>query len=255
MGDPSSLATRSSITPGEKPIPSDASWGNGEHRPSYAMAVVDPRLRVYGVEGLRVADASVMPTVTTGNTNAPSIMIGERQQRRTAPTPDGSPANPRAHRSPLRLALRARLRDDRCAPHQAPRTVSQRARLRPRVAITARTQGSSNGTVTAPRCRTEAGVASGSSRALAPEDRRASSIARLPPLRLGGMDRGGRSRRSPVQVAPEGGRGWSGAPAGTKPAAPRMSTGRHSPRRPTTHGTVRRRILMSPQSDQFVTYR
>jgi len=41
-------------------------------------AVVDPRLRVHGVEGLRVADASVMPMVTTGNTNAPSIMIGER---------------------------------------------------------------------------------------------------------------------------------------------------------------------------------
>ena len=42
------------------------------------LAVVDPRLRVHGVEGLRVADASVMPMVTTGNTNAPSIMIGER---------------------------------------------------------------------------------------------------------------------------------------------------------------------------------
>jgi choline dehydrogenase len=41
-------------------------------------AVVDPRLRVHGFEGLRVADASVMPAVTTGNTNAPSIMIGER---------------------------------------------------------------------------------------------------------------------------------------------------------------------------------
>jgi choline dehydrogenase len=41
-------------------------------------AVVDPRLRVHGIAGLRVADASVMPAVTTGNTNAASIMIGER---------------------------------------------------------------------------------------------------------------------------------------------------------------------------------
>ena len=41
-------------------------------------AVVDPQLRVRGVEGLRVADASIMPTITGGNTNAPSMMIGER---------------------------------------------------------------------------------------------------------------------------------------------------------------------------------
>jgi choline dehydrogenase len=43
-----------------------------------ALAVVDPLLRVYGVDGLRVADASVMPFITRGNTNAPAIMIGER---------------------------------------------------------------------------------------------------------------------------------------------------------------------------------
>ena len=43
-----------------------------------AMSVVDGNLKVYGVEGLRVADASILPRVTTGNTMAPCVVIGER---------------------------------------------------------------------------------------------------------------------------------------------------------------------------------
>ena len=50
-------------------------------RATDADAVVDPQLRVRGIERLRVIDASVMPTITSGNTNAPTIMIAERGSR------------------------------------------------------------------------------------------------------------------------------------------------------------------------------
>jgi len=42
------------------------------------MAVVDDRLRVHGVKRLRIADASIMPTITSGNTNAPAVMVAEK---------------------------------------------------------------------------------------------------------------------------------------------------------------------------------
>jgi choline dehydrogenase len=77
--------------PGEN-IQSDSDWEayfrshswRGEHPVGTCkmgvdeMAVVDPKLRVHGVEGLRVVDASVMPTLITGHTNAPTVMIAER---------------------------------------------------------------------------------------------------------------------------------------------------------------------------------
>ena len=54
--------------------------------PSDPLAVVDERLRVMGLKGLRVVDASVMPTITSGNTNTPTIMIAEQGSNLSLPT-------------------------------------------------------------------------------------------------------------------------------------------------------------------------
>jgi len=52
--------------------------GTARMSDTHEQAVVDSQLRVHGLQGLRVIDASVMPTITGGNTNAPTIMIAER---------------------------------------------------------------------------------------------------------------------------------------------------------------------------------
>jgi len=61
--------------------------------PRDPMAVVDPELRVIGVQGLRVVDSGVMPSITTGNLNAPTIMIGEKAADHILGKPMLAPSN------------------------------------------------------------------------------------------------------------------------------------------------------------------
>lgn len=66
-----------------------------------ALAVVDDQLRVHGVQGLRVADASIMPTLTTGNTNAAAIMIGEKAADLLLGRPAPALASPALRQTPV----------------------------------------------------------------------------------------------------------------------------------------------------------
>ncbi len=68
--------------------------------PADPMAVVDPELRVIGVEGLRIVDSSVMPSITTGNLNAPTIMIGEKGADHILGKPMLAPSNAPFHVAP-----------------------------------------------------------------------------------------------------------------------------------------------------------
>jgi choline dehydrogenase len=84
IGDPTTESSRPELS--DEAIVKDIRyWSSTLFHPvgtckmgSDPMAVVDDQLRVYGIEGLRVADASIMPKIVGGNTNAPTIMIGEK---------------------------------------------------------------------------------------------------------------------------------------------------------------------------------
>ena len=94
LGEAPSLAAviETELKPGPQ-VASDESFADDIRNRSYSVfhpvgtcrmgpdprsSVVDPQLRVHGVSGLRIVDAAIFPTITSGNTNAPSIMVGEK---------------------------------------------------------------------------------------------------------------------------------------------------------------------------------
>lgn len=73
--------------------------------PTDPFAVVDPKLRVYGIQGLRVIDAGIMPQITNGNINAPTMMIAEKGSDMIINYWKGIDAKRRRRRSALNITI------------------------------------------------------------------------------------------------------------------------------------------------------